>query len=62
MPIITTDVDFEVWCSCGKGLCNQVTVTTKQGHTAVIVEPCQHCLEAAYDEGYDQGKATTKEG
>ena len=62
-------VYFEVWCSCGSGLCNQ----TKDVKGGVEVEPCKDCLEKArdegyatgydkgYDEGYNDGQASIKE-
>jgi hypothetical protein len=55
MPEIT--IDIEVWCSCGEGLCNQSDAHhNRQG---IVVEPCDTCLEAQYDEGrncgYDEG-------
>jgi hypothetical protein len=37
-------VFLEVWCSCGAGLCNQSRTVSGRKH-AVIVEPCQKCLE-----------------
>lgn len=53
MAKITTDieVEIEVWCSCGNGLCN---VTTVDG-TSITVEPCEVCMEAARQDGYDDG-------
>lgn len=61
MPTINADIDFEVWCSCGVGLCN---VTAVNKGNQVTVDPCEKCLEKArdeehekgYDEGYEQGK------
>ena len=47
MPVL----EFEVWCSCGEGLCNQTT--DRKG--GIIVEPCEKCLDKAKDEGYDDG-------
>lgn len=44
-------VEFEVWCSCGEGLCNQST-DVKGG---IKVEPCEKCLSVARDEGHDEG-------
>ena len=52
-------VEFEVWCSCGNGLCNQ----TKDVKGGIAVEPCEKCLDRVsekanvegYDEGYDRG-------
>ena len=51
MPNVTVDVDIEVWCSCGSGLCNQ----TDGGNGCVTVEPCSHCLEQAREDGRDDG-------
>ena len=45
-------VEFEVWCSCGEGLCRQ----TKNVRGGVEVEPCEKCLEAAREEGRDEGR------
>jgi len=53
------ELSFEVWCSCGNGLCYQ----TKVKGSAVTVEPCETCLTKAnesghqkgYDSGYDKG-------
>ena len=47
MPVI----EFEIWCSCGEGLCNQ----SKETKGGVIVEPCEKCKERSRDEGYDDG-------
>ena len=44
-------LEFEVWCSCGNGLCNQTT-DVKGG---ISVEPCEKCLDKAHGEGYDEG-------
>ena len=44
-------IEFEVWCSCGNGLCNQTT----EVRGGICVEPCEKCLEKARDEGYDNG-------
>jgi len=44
-------LEFEVWCSCGNGLCNQ----TKEVKGGIMVEPCEKCLEKEYDSGYDTG-------
>jgi len=44
-------LEFEVWCSCGNGLCNQ----TKGVKGGIEVEPCEKCLEAAKEEGRDEG-------
>lgn len=44
-------VEFEVWCSCGNGLCNQ-TSTVGGG---IEVAPCEKCLQGKYDEGHGEG-------
>jgi len=47
-------VDFEVFCSCGEGLCDQSTGSNKRG-PRVTVEPCQKCLQKEYDAGVEEG-------
>lgn len=60
MPDITVDV--YVYCSCGEHLCNQSTVgTTGRGTPSITVEPCQRCLDAAYDKGFDAAEESAKE-
>ena len=44
-------IEFEVWCSCGNGLCNQ----TKEVKGGIQVEPCEKCLESAREEGREEG-------
>ena len=44
-------IEFEIWCSCGNGLCNQ-TENIKGG---IEIDPCKKCIEQARNEGYDQG-------
>jgi len=51
MPDINVDVNIEVWCSCGEGLCGQ----TRAQRGSFTVEPCEKCLENARQEGYDEG-------
>ena len=66
MPVINTEVqlsnvsvevEFEVFCACGNGLCNQSDMRYSYGRSfpQVVVEPCQSCLDRAREEGYDQG-------
>jgi len=52
----TVTVDFEVFCSCGEGLCGQSTgrQSRHRGQPQVVVEPCKRCLENARDE--ERGK------
>lgn len=53
------DVEFEVFCSCGEGLCNQSRGENKRGYhghsPCVTVEPCDKCKDKAADIGYDKG-------
>lgn len=59
MPAL--EFEFEVYCSCGAGLCQQTTEgrTTGRDMAFITVEPCEKCKSGAYDEGhaegYDQG-------
>ena len=54
MPNVTLNV--EVYCSCGEGLCNQTdTSQDRYGNPALTVTPCEKCLKAAHDEGFDEG-------
>jgi len=53
----TFDVEFEVFCSCGEGLCNQSVASNTPRGLFVTVEPCEKCKTASYDEGYDKGYA-----
>jgi hypothetical protein len=57
MPEFNIDVEFEVWCSCGEGLCGQSEGNNRgrNGSPGVIVEPCQKCLDTAKNEGYENG-------
>ena len=45
------EINFEVYCSCGNGLCNQ----SKTKGMTVTVEPCEKCKEKEYDSGYEKG-------
>lgn len=57
MPVL----EFEVWCSCGNGLCGQC----KEVRGGIEVEPCEKCMEKAqgegYGQGYDEGQAAASE-
>jgi hypothetical protein len=50
---VEVEVEVEVWCSCGEGLCGQSE--PHQYGRGVVVEPCKKCLDAARENGYDQG-------
>ena len=59
----TFEVEFEVYCSCGEGLCNQSVGELKRKNLRVTVEPCEKCLEkekedgrkTGYENGYEEG-------
>ena len=51
MPDVRFEVDIQVHCSCGKGLCNQ----SDGGEGEVTVTPCEDCLSEAKDEGHAEG-------
>lgn len=55
MPDVS--VNIEVWCSCGKGLCDQ-SGPRGQG---VEVKPCPDCMQDNYDEGYSDGQTAAME-
>lgn len=46
------NIDIEVYCSCGNGLCNQ---SQSKGYGQLIIEPCEDCLKKKYNEGYEDG-------
>ena len=48
----TVNVEIEVWCSCGEGLCNQ-----SQGkNSGIVVEPCEVCMDIAREEGREEAE------
>jgi len=53
----TVSVEFEVYCSCGEGLCLQSTTRNSRNRNVpqVVVEPCQKCISNAKETGYDDG-------
>lgn len=51
------EVEFEVYCSCGEGLCNQSAGGTGPRGPSVTVEPCKKCIELDSDEARDEGYA-----
>lgn len=54
MPNFT--IDFEVVCGkCGAGLCNQSSGSNYRGQNVVTVDPCEKCINASYDEGFEHG-------
>jgi hypothetical protein len=65
MPKFEIDVDFEVYCVCGNGLCNSTSDISRGGKNKIEVDLCPLCLteklREAYDEGYEDGKYHNKE-
>jgi hypothetical protein len=52
MPKFLAPIDFEVWCTCGEGLClksegvDEGKRVWKEGYhigPAIVVEPCPKC-------------------
>lgn len=48
-------VEFEVICECGHGLCGNTRTSIRRGMPQVLVEPCPKCLENEYDKGKEEG-------
>jgi len=59
MPYLT--LEFEVYCSCGAGLCNQSDTGIGRNGQLVTIEPCQKCLEEQYNLGYAKGHDNSEE-
>ncbi|KKL58890.1 hypothetical protein LCGC14_2220850 [marine sediment metagenome] len=56
MPDFEVTIEFEVFCTCGAGLCGGSTGHTPgRGQAFVEVEPCETCLKEEYDKGHDEG-------
>lgn len=51
---INVEIEFEVYCSCGYGLCNQSDATSRNGRRRLDVEPCPRCIAAAKDDGREE--------
>lgn len=49
IPQQEVEVSFEVFCSCGAGLCGQSEgrQSRQRNEPQVVVEPCKDCLQAA---------------
>ena len=58
---IEVTVNIELYCAkCGASLCYQ-TEATRSGEPCFRVEPCQNCLYAEYDRGYENGYEDAEE-
>ena len=47
----TVQVEIQIWCDCGEGLCRQA----EGSEGTITVDPCGKCLENARREGWDEG-------
>ena len=52
----TLELEFEVYCSCGKGLCRNTTEGKNHHSVFITIEPCEDCLERSRTEGYDEAR------
>lgn len=52
----TVSIDFEVYCTCGEGICSLATVRTSRsrGYPQIVMEPCPKCIERETDPLKDQ--------
>ena len=55
--MLSFDIEFEVFCTCGNGLCHQSKIRTSwnRGANQIVVEPCRVCSSEKYDEGNRDG-------
>ena len=54
--------EIDVKCeTCGYALTEASTNHTYNGDITIRVEPCEHCLDAARDEGVKEGRAEVEE-
>ena len=53
---VDAEVDFEVFCSCGNGMCGatETRESRSRRYPQAVVEPCQKCLQAAREEGAEE--------
>ena len=60
MPVLT--FTFEVFCTCGEGLCQQTISRTSRGRKIpqIVVEPCKRCQAEEYRRGYYNGSEFEK--
>lgn len=60
---VKCDVEFEVYCSCGAGICHQSfgANTPGRGEPYVDVSPCDTCLDNARNEANVEAWAEANE-
>ena len=50
------EVNIELYCSCGAGICNNATAGSDcRGQPMFTIEPCSVCLDAAEVQGHSEG-------
>lgn len=56
-------VEFDVYCSCGKGLCFQSEVMKpRRVHVpCVVVEPCEDCVRKAVKDAREEWEEDRKD-
>ncbi len=57
LTFICKECKFEVFYTCGEGLCGQSggRNSYQHGTPQVIIEPCQKCIGRVREEGYNVG-------
>lgn len=69
MPTFTTevtatvDVEFEVFCSCGNGMCGatETRESRYRRQPQAVVEPCPKCLEEARKDAAEEVREKMQE-
>lgn len=58
--MLSFNIDFSVFCTCGKGLCDSSDTRVRNGYHELYIAPCPNCLADArddsYNKGYDEGE------
>ena len=51
MPVFNIDVEFEVFCKCGNGLCNVTDIrdSRRRSMPQAVVEACDKCTGLLQD-------------
>jgi hypothetical protein len=57
----TLNLEFEVYCSCGAGLCLNSTEGSTSRSQYITITPCEKCQDEKYDEGYNNGYSQCEE-
>lgn len=49
VKVVVTDLEFEVYCTCGAGLCGNATprISRLRKMPQIVIAPCEECLKAA---------------